>query len=102
MAIYTSGKYARAMCDRCGDEVAYKKLKLEWTGFKVCSSCWDPKTELEFPIRHPVDPEALEDPRPDTDLSAGHGTISIDGKLGSSIGGRSVNLELGTITVSIV
>jgi len=72
---YTSGKYAFGICDRCGDKIKYKMLKKEWTGFKVCQSCLDHKTPQDFPNRFPVDPETLREPRPDTDVSAGNGTI---------------------------
>ena len=54
MPKYAGGTYARAMCDRCGIEVKYSTLLLEWTGYKVCPDCWDPKTELEFPNKPPV------------------------------------------------
>lgn len=64
-----------AICDRCGRELKANKLRKEWTGFRVCSRCFDE--------RHPQDTiRAKEDrqappwtrPRQDgTDVSPGSG-----------------------------
>lgn len=32
-----------AICDRCGFKFQHGQLRKEWTGFMVCSPCWDPK-----------------------------------------------------------
>ena len=61
---YAQGKYARAICDRCGFDVAYSELKKEWTGFKVCNECYEPKSPQLEPSHQITDPEALEQPRP--------------------------------------
>jgi len=107
--MFASGKYARAMCDRCGKEMRYKDLKLEWTGFEVCKACWDPKTKLEFPTNFPIDPEALRNPRVDVDqeATAGDGqVIIIDGNTDPAgqlnwFKGFEVEVELGDVTVEI-
>ena len=90
---FTTGKYAKAICDRCGDKVKYTELQLEWTGFRVCRACFDEKDPREFPSNFPVDPQALEDPRPDNDIEAGEGLIRESGtsKVGSAF--RSFQLE---------
>jgi len=99
---FTSGKYARAICDRCGIEIKYTDLKKEWTGLKVCKECWDPKTAIEFPSNFPVDAESLRDPRPDGDLEASLGTVYIGtDDLGQSFNTPSMIFELGTVTVTI-
>jgi len=54
------------MCDRCGFEVAYLSLLKEWTGFKVCKECWEPKHPQLKP-RGAFDPQTLREPRPDRD-----------------------------------
>ena len=60
---YAQGKYARAICDRCGFDVPYSELRKEWTGFKVCGECYEPKSpQLDPP--HVTDPESLYQPRP--------------------------------------
>ena len=65
---YAAGKYAIAICDRCGFEKKYSQLIKEWTGFMVCSECYEPKSPQLIPSRHIADPEALKNPRPQTGL----------------------------------
>ena len=107
MGKYAGGTYARAMCDRCGIEVKYSTLMLEWTGYKVCPDCWDPKTELEFPNKPPVDAEALINPRPDVDMEASEGNIAAtdvstgDTPIGTMFRGFEPSSELGSVTVTI-
>lgn len=99
---FTSGKYAKAICDRCGNKVPYKKLKLEWTGLRVCPACWDPKTALEFPEHFPADPESLRDPRPDTDKESSNGTVFVGADdLGQTFSLDPMQIELGEVTVTI-
>jgi len=61
---YAQGKYARAICDRCGFDVPYSELRKEWTGFKVCGECYEPKSPQLEPSHHVTDPESLYQPRP--------------------------------------
>jgi len=64
---YARGTYSKAMCDRCGFKVPYLSLRPEWTGFRVCGECWEPKhPQLEPRSAH--DPQALKHPRPDRDV----------------------------------
>ena len=61
---YASGKYANAICDRCGHRVPYLSLVTEaQTGLKVCPECEDEPERLV-----PREPDAvlLREPRPDT------------------------------------
>jgi len=53
MGGYAVGKYAQAICDRCGQQYYLKELKKEWTGMKVCQECYEPKH-----------PQLLFEPRP--------------------------------------
>ena len=101
MGNFSKGTKARAMCDRCDWEYAYLDLKLEWTGLRVCKTCWDPKTALEFPTNFPADPEALENPRPDNDVEAGDGTISIPTIIPVSYRGFEIEIALGDVTVTV-
>jgi hypothetical protein len=102
MANFTSGKFAKAICDRCGDKMKYLELKLEWTGLMVCEECFDPKDPLEFPTNFPIDPESLRNPRPDNDVEAGAGTIRVAPRIGSVIKGIAVECEIGNVTVTVV
>jgi len=99
--LFSSGKKAHARCDRCGDKIKYQDLKKEWTGLKVCKTCLDPKTALEFPTNFPVDPEALRDPRPDTDTEANHGYVNIVNNIGTGFKVNQLTIELGTVTVTV-
>jgi len=101
MSNFTSGKFAKGMCDRCGDKHYLNKLILEWTGLKVCKICLDQKDPLEFPTNFPVDPESVQNPRPDIDVEAGQGTISVPSRLGSSFAGIELECEIGDVTVTV-
>ncbi len=36
------------ICDRCGIKTRASKLKEEWTGLQVCSSCWETRHPQDF------------------------------------------------------
>ena len=62
MARYARGTRSRAICDRCGFEIAYLALKTEWTGLRVCKQCFDAKHPQLEP-RLAVDAQELYLPR---------------------------------------
>ena len=62
---YASGKYAQAICDRCGFQYPYLDLREEWNNFKVCPECYEPKARQLEPSQVGADAEALFQPRPD-------------------------------------
>jgi PHP family Zn ribbon phosphoesterase len=62
---YAKGKYALGICDRCSFEFKLLQLKKEWTGFKVCDDCYEPKHPQLEPKRNVSDAIALQDPRPE-------------------------------------
>lgn len=62
---YTNGKFALGICDQCGFQFFLNQLKKEWTGFKVCQECYEPKHPQLEPKRGINEPIALRDPRPD-------------------------------------
>jgi len=41
---------------------------MEWTGFKVCPECYEPKNPQLDPPVLPTDPESLHQPRPEVSL----------------------------------
>ena len=55
-------------CDRCGKDYPEPKLKQEWTGLRVCPSCWDPRHSQDFvrgvPDRQGVRPGMRPEPDP--------------------------------------
>ena len=60
---YAVGKYAKAICDRCGFEYPYLELQEEWNGQKTCPECYEPKHPQLTPSPPPADAEALYQPR---------------------------------------
>jgi hypothetical protein len=62
---YAKGKYAIAICDRCGFRYPYLSLVKEWTGHKVCPECYEPKHPQLEPKRNVQDAQALFEPRPE-------------------------------------
>ena len=74
---YATGKYAIAVCDRCGFEYKLSQLKEEWNGAKTCRDCFDPKHPQLEPLPHVSDPEALYKPRPNTDVGVGEGFVVV-------------------------
>jgi hypothetical protein len=65
---FAVGKYSYGVCDRCGFRYKYLELRMEWTGFKVCSECFEPKHPQLDPPHHTTDPEALRQARPEVPL----------------------------------
>ena len=65
---YATGKYANAICDRCGFKYPYLSMKTEWDHTRVCHECYEPKHPQLDPSHPPVDAEALWQPRPDVSL----------------------------------
>ena len=105
---YASGKHAYGISDRSGRRYRLRDMKTEWTGAKVGPDEFEPKHPQLFPPRAFPDPQALRDPRPESELteqrSIQHGY--------NPVGFREVpgitpanNLvaegEVGTVTVTI-
>lgn len=99
---YASGKFAVALCDRCGFKYKLHTLKEEWNGLKTCRECYEPKHPQLTPHTAPADPQAIYKPRPDTDKEVGEGFVitNNDNIIGSPIPGYRMEGELGTIAVS--
>ena len=69
---YASGKWAIAICDRCGFRYKLKELrkltiKQHQVELKVCKNCWEADhPQLKVGLYPVNDPQALHDPRTDT------------------------------------
>lgn len=61
---FASGRNSLGICDRCGQQYGYSELKKEWTGFKVCLDCYEPKHPQLEPKRAVDEAIALRDARP--------------------------------------
>jgi len=98
---YASGKFAYALCDRCGFRYKYKDLRKEWNGAKTCRSCYEEKHPQLETTRNVIDPEALYEARPNTDKEVGNGRVSTNNDLvGRTFVGFKTDASLGTLTVS--
>jgi NAD-dependent SIR2 family protein deacetylase len=109
MAGYAVGKYSLAICDQCGQRYPYSVLKKEWTGFKVCPECYEPKHPQLEPKRGINEPIAVYDPRPESTSTVmvsvwqgGDSTFASVGMRPAPIA-KALTAEgmLGTVTVSI-
>ena len=65
MAKFAAGKDSWAISDRSGFRYPYRLMKREWTGALVGPDEYEPKHPQLGPFRKVVDPEALENARPD-------------------------------------
>lgn len=52
------------ICDRCGFQYKNTDLQLEWTGFRVCSPCFETRHPQEF-VKAKNDPKPLPWTRPE-------------------------------------
>ena len=93
---FANGAKAFGFCDRCGFRFDLKKLKNEViktkrTAIKSCPQCWSkdhPQLLLgTFPVS---DPQAIRDPRPDTNTWYSSGVTAT-----GSFGGGSRVIEWG-------
>ena len=108
---YATGKFAKALCDRCGFEYKLLELREDWTGLKVCNSCYEPKHPQLEPLRAKADPEALYRPRPNNDNEVGEGFVVVTSNdifgystlnpstLGSNFTVEKMTGSLGTVTI---
>ena len=74
---YALGKFAKALCDRCGFEYKLNELKQEWNGLKTCPDCYEPKHPQLEPNHPGPDPTALYQPRVD-----GRTEVTVENLLG--------------------
>ena len=109
MAGYTSGKFGLALCDQCGQQFKLNALKKEWTGFKVCDECYEPKHPQLEPKRSLNEPQALLEPRPEARLGVSVFVGDVGDSAFASIGMQPMpparplvsGAMLGTVTTSI-
>jgi len=73
---FSSGKFAIAECDRCGQRFKLKELrklviKQQIKNIKVCNECWEKdQPQLSLGLYPVDDPQAVREPRPDTSYKA--------------------------------
>lgn len=64
MGNFATGKYAIAICDRCGEQYRFHQLRKEWNGLMTCPECFEPKHPQLETNHHQADAEALPWSRP--------------------------------------
>ena len=73
---FSSGKYAIAECDRCGQRYMLTELKklvvkTHVVAIKVCPECWEPdQPQLSLGLYPVNDPQAVREPRPDNSYNS--------------------------------
>ena len=65
MSKFASGKNSWAISDRSGQRYKYRLMRREWNGLLVGPDEFEPKHPQLGPFRKVVDPEALQNARPD-------------------------------------
>ena len=83
---FSSGKYAIAECDRCGQRYKLKELKkltikTKQVTIKVCQECWEPdQPQLQLGMYPVNDPQAVREPRPDVSYTiSGNSGLQVNG-----------------------
>src|SRR5512137_2004713 len=93
---FANGAKAFGFCDVCGFRFDLKKLKnltvkTKQTQIKACPQCWTPDhPQLQLGMYPVSDPQAIRDPRPDTNTWYASGTTTT-----GSIGEGSRVIEWG-------
>ena len=64
MSNLSSGKYAKFISDRSGQEFPYSEMVIEWNGARVHISEFEPKHPQLEPKPHSADPQGLLNARP--------------------------------------
>ena len=81
---FASGKWAISQCDRCNFRFPLKKLrrlviKTKNINILVCPECWEPdQPQLQLGMYPVNDPQALRNPRPDSNSYITSG-VNVDG-----------------------
>ena len=65
MSNLSSGKYAKFISDRSGQEFPYSEMVIEWNGARVHTSEFEKKHPQLEPKPHSADPQGLLNARPD-------------------------------------
>ena len=66
---FASGKKAWGISDRSGRRYRLREMKREWNGLLVGPDEFEPKHPQLFPINVGQEPQALQNARPETNLS---------------------------------
>jgi len=67
---YASDKNAYGISDRSGFRYRLRDMRVEWTGARVGNNEFEPKHPQLYPPNVGPDPQALRNPRPESDLAS--------------------------------
>ena len=89
---FSSGKFAIAECDICGQRYKLKQLKKlvvkqQIKNILACPECWNPdQPQLSLGLYPVDDPQAVRNPRPDTSyLASGVSGLNIQNGTNNSV-----------------
>ncbi len=77
MSRYASGKDSFFTSDRSGFRYPYKDMKIEWTGAAVGPDEFEHKHPQLEPRKHPSDPQALRNARPENNIISASVTFPV-------------------------
>jgi hypothetical protein len=103
MSNFASGKYAYGISDRSGFRYRLKDMRKEWNGSLVGFDEFEPKHPQLEPLRYRTDPEALKNPRPDTNDDNDSFVVYTNtglGIIGTELETFKLTGSVGTVTVS--
>ena len=104
MATYAKGNKAYGICDITGFRYNLRDMKKTWDGLLVGPDQWSPKHPQLAPSPAPVDRQALNDPRPDTDDDNNFFVVYTNvglGKLGKQLTTFEIGVSVGSVTVTV-
>jgi hypothetical protein len=98
---FASNKNAYGICDISGFRYRLKDMRKTWDGLLVGPDQYDPKHPQLQPRHKPADPEALRDPRPNTDFEVGQGkVVTTEDPIGTMIIGNKLTASIGNVTIT--
>jgi len=104
---HASGKYAKAISDRSGQEFPYKEMVKEWNGSVVHKTEFERKHPQLERQKHASDAQSLKDARPNrieptTIFVGGPGFFEYNDSMQvSNKKSPVIGLTVGTVTVSV-
>ena len=103
MSAFASNKNAYGICDVSGFRYKLKDMKKTWNGLLVGPDMFDPKHPQIEPRTVVTDPQALQDPRPDTADDYNFFTVYTNvglGKLGTQLTTYEITCDVGSVTIT--
>ncbi len=97
---YSSGKHAIAQCDRCNFRYPLKQLKrlvikTKNVNILVCPECWEPdQPQLSLGLYPVNDPQAVRNPRPDSNSYYQSGLDGIQVEAGTGVSSLQTGVPL--------